>query len=138
MKFKRTYDYEITYAANREIRNVSADWEHPKGQNGKYLPLFSNDRLLLMENEFRYMIEADLEEGLYESEEEAMENYLKAYMPRFKKPTHFQAYETTTEGTPVSPVFDNIDSLLKYLAKNETLFAGKKATVKEWRKALEL
>lgn len=49
----------------------------------------------------------------------------------------FQLWETTTEGSPISPVFDNLKDLAKWCAKNTTIFADKKLTKREWLKILK-
>jgi hypothetical protein len=47
-----------------------------------------------------------------------------------------QAYETTTEGTPISPVFPDTPegrfALVTYCAVHETVFAACRATMGEW------
>lgn len=49
--------------------------------------------------------------------------------------TCFQFYESTTEGTPISPVFPTMDELCEWLAENETLWGGKYGTKEEWLEA---
>lgn len=48
--------------------------------------------------------------------------------------THIQLYETTSEGTPVSPIFkaDELDKLCEWAAQNATTFGSFKATKEEW------
>lgn len=45
----------------------------------------------------------------------------KAYMPDWDKSerTHYQMYENTTEGYPISPVFATKQELLEWLVKNK-------------------
>lgn len=49
----------------------------------------------------------------------------------------FQLWETTSEGSPVSPVFTTIDELCSWCADNATTFGSFKATADEWRKMLD-
>lgn len=44
----------------------------------------------------------------------------------------FQCWETTSEGSPISPVFASMEELCEWLAKNETIFAFRKADAAEW------
>ena len=49
----------------------------------------------------------------------------------------FQLWETTTDGSPMSPVFAVLDDLCVWCAGNLS-FAGKeRGTLEEWREALE-
>jgi len=49
----------------------------------------------------------------------------------------FQLWETTSEGSPVSPVFATLDELCEWAAENATTFARYKATKEEWKKMLD-
>lgn len=49
----------------------------------------------------------------------------------------FQLWETTTEGSPVSPVFDTIDELADWCAENITSYGKDKLSKKNWQKNLE-
>jgi len=44
----------------------------------------------------------------------------------------FQLWETTTEGSPASPVFSTLEELCEWCANNATTFASYKATKEEW------
>lgn len=47
--------------------------------------------------------------------------------------THFQMYETTSEGTPISPVFADVESLCRWLANSgASVFASMTASYEEW------
>jgi len=51
---------------------------------------------------------------------------------------HFQMYETTTEGTPISPVFAQAEKLAQWLADREvTVFGNWTATREQWLKIIE-
>ena len=49
----------------------------------------------------------------------------------------YQLWETTSEGSPVSPVFASFDELCEWCAENATTFANYKATKEEWAKMLD-
>ena len=57
------------------------------------------------------------------------------YMPDWPEVerTHYQMYETTTEGTPISPVMENPEVLARWLADNNaSAFANMGATYDQW------
>lgn len=45
----------------------------------------------------------------------------------------FQLWETTSEGSPESPVFETIDKLCEWCEKNATTFASSKTTKERWK-----
>jgi hypothetical protein len=49
----------------------------------------------------------------------------------------YQLWEETSEGSPISPVFDSFDALCDWAADNATTFGHFKATAAEWRKMLD-
>ena len=48
----------------------------------------------------------------------------------------FQLWETTSEGSPISPVFDSIDRLCDWAETNATTFGSFKTSAKEWKRML--
>ncbi len=57
------------------------------------------------------------------------------YMPLWSKEqqTHLQMYENTSEGTPISPVFDTPEALARWLTDNDaSFFANKTAAYDLW------
>ena len=48
----------------------------------------------------------------------------------------FQLWETTSEGSPISPVFETLDELCEWCEDNATTFGHLKASKKEWREML--
>ncbi|MHB1778053.1 MAG: hypothetical protein ACYCU7_19030 [Acidimicrobiales bacterium] len=58
---------------------------------------------------------------------------------KFEPPTGegYQLWETTSEGSPISPVFATLDDLCQWAAENATTFARCKATASEWRSMLD-
>ena len=138
----------------RELRKVPANWEHPKKDDGKYQPMFNRyygDEL----NEWFYghqQWENSTHKDLVE-QPELKEKYpfyamyhgnppdVEYYQTRKFKPeelTHIQLYESTTEGTPLSPVFkaDELEALCAWAAENATTFATCKTTKEEWFRML--
>jgi hypothetical protein len=49
----------------------------------------------------------------------------------------FQLWETTSEGSPVSPVFTTIEELCAWCADHATTFGRERATAEQWRKMLD-
>ena len=49
----------------------------------------------------------------------------------------YQLWETTTEGSPVSPVFETLDGLCGWCETNATTFGRSKATKEEWARMLQ-
>lgn len=50
----------------------------------------------------------------------------------------FQLWETTSEGSPISPVFSTIESLCDWCAENASTFAHFKVSAQEWMKMLTI
>lgn len=69
----------------------------------------------------------------------AYDSYLKKQMQFFEPPEGpgYQLWEDITEGSPVSPIFESMDGLVKWCAENEPIFANVKVTAEEWRQYLE-
>lgn len=44
----------------------------------------------------------------------------------------FQLWETTSEGSPQSPVFETAEALAEWCAENADVFAGQKAAREQW------
>lgn len=112
------------------------DWKHPKDERGEYIPLQRRD-LSYTEGE----IEEGLAEGWLKSRQEA-EDML---MPDFSNIPEDQmgicAYESVTEGTPISPVFPNTPTdrfeLAQYCSENATVFGYQKAPdIEAWCRIL--
>ena len=49
----------------------------------------------------------------------------------------FQLWETTSEGSPISPVFETLDLLCAWAEKNASTFAENKTTAAQWKKMLQ-
>ena len=120
----------------REIRRVPADWEHPRysendaphsNRVGDYRPLYDDDYESVAERWLsdlaiwsrgehpgqpcsygRYFWEYD---GTPDKESYRERKWAKA------EATHFQAYETVSEGTPVTPHFATKQELIDHLVE---------------------
>ena len=139
----------------RELRKVPANWEHPKNDDGRYHPMFNKFYGDSLKEWFKentkwekgthpdLVKNPELKEkypffAMYASNPPDVEYYqTKKYTP--EDLTHIQLYETTSEGTPKSPVFkaDEFEKLCEYAAENCTTFASFKATKEEWMEMLK-
>lgn len=135
----------------REVRRVPANWQHPKNEHGRYIPLHGES----VSEQQRKWDEgaAKWAEGLRDDWKggwRALDAYERAmsfaewygkrpepgdYMPDWPESerTHWQMYEDTTEGTPISPVMDSPESLARWLADNgASAFGSMTATYDQW------
>lgn len=110
----------------REVRMVPENWKHPKDGNGHYIP---------MHESFPYNAE-EVKEGL-------RDGWLKGKPPHYNidvmpqwprsQRTHYQMYEDTSEGTPISPVMETPEKLARWLADHKaSSFAGRSASYEQW------
>ncbi|KKM21704.1 hypothetical protein LCGC14_1632770 [marine sediment metagenome] len=131
----------------REVRLVPADWEHPRDEHGKYKPLFNDDYVTVA---WEWMHEAKLWSEQKHPEQDSKYNFYwewsdmppeeNLYRPAWIEDnrTHFQMYETTSEGTPISPVMETKEELAHWLADNNAnAFGGMTATYEEWLTTIE-
>ena len=103
----------------REVRKVPANWHHPvyqprEGKSG-LKPLYDGDDYQAKHDEFINRLNTN---GL----QDAVDYFGSApdendYMPRWtpEQRTHFMMYETTSEGTPISPAFATPEELARWL-----------------------
>jgi len=49
----------------------------------------------------------------------------------------FQLWETTSEGSPMSPVFESLNKLCEWAADNETIFGSSKISKDQWMSILD-
>lgn len=142
---------------SREIRLVPRGWEHPKDENGKFIPLFGYD----FDKEVAEWNEGSAKwaEGLRKSTScegwEPITDDIKSetysewagnkplkedYMPSFegKELTHMILYETTTEGTPNSPAFRSAEALAHWLTDNKkTVWANETCSYEKWLEIIQ-
>lgn len=130
----------------REVRRVPANWSHPKRPNGQYEPLFEGTDFT------RRQLEWDYQAALWEAREHEDQVYPQAadydfadwdvgrpraedYMPEWTEAekTHFQMYETTSEGTPISPIFPTPEELACWLSDTgASAFGGMTVSYESW------
>ena len=145
----------------REVRRVPADWRHPKDGNGRYIPLRKGDYAALAAQwdegqrkwDLGWIITHSVLAGgpawrprdehtrarTYE-EHAGPRPLADAYMPASPaaQRTHWQMYETTTAGTPLSPPCVSAADLAKWLADHHAdAGVGMTATEAEWLAMME-
>ncbi|WP_222165879.1 hypothetical protein [Edaphocola aurantiacus] len=118
----------------REIRKVPSNWEHPRDENGKFKPMFAES----YEQVLKKWIENNSlwSEGKHPSQAEFPKETrdckfyaewagdppnVEYYNPNNwskQEANCYQVYETTSEGTPVSPIFENTKSLERWLIQD--------------------
>lgn len=123
----------------REVRRVPPDWEHPDR------PLYDTwrkrrEELAQWERGFMpdYRGGWTKRTGLYANMR--AKAYFGSTNPRdfmpdwpIEKCTHYQMYETTTEGTPISPIMASPEELARWLANNKaSAFGGMTASYEGW------
>lgn len=129
----------------REVRMVPANWSHPKNERGNYQPMHNLDYESALAE---YNAEKEKwESGIfpdYADEEDRKLSYEEwdgsppnpdYYMPPFRveQRTHYMMYETTTEGTPISPAFATPQELARWLVENNaSAFGDMTATYEQW------
>ena len=108
----------------REVHRVPANWEHPR-DDGYYRPLYDqtfDDAMQEWLDEFeRFKVDPGREGAA------TFANFCEwhnkppdpdYYHPIFdSEPTHYQIYETVSEGTPISPVFISLDQMITWLIR---------------------
>lgn len=135
----------------RQVRMVPANWKHPKDGNDKYIPLYDGDcatEQAAWDAGLALWVkgERDYYSGGTGPHEERPDIYgWKAwaggrpndedYMPMWPREqrTHLMMYETTSEGTPISPAFATPEGLARWLADNNASSFGRMgATYEQW------
>ena len=112
----------------REIRRVPPNWQHPKDDNGDYIPLYDYD---YETKASEWLNNLHLWEAGNHPKQQRVEKFAKFYWewetppdedtcrPKFDaEPTWYQMYETVSEGTPVTPPFATPEELVDYLVSN--------------------
>jgi hypothetical protein len=125
----------------RKIRKVPANWNHPKDKNGEHIPLFDgyserfSDWKIAKEKwsqGFRLQYNGDLEpigeaySGMSFEEYDGPCPKKEDYMPDWpnNERTHFCMYEDTSEGTPISPIFETAEELARWLTDSKASYFG--------------
>jgi len=141
----------------REVRMVPENWEHPKQENGNYHAMYEMNyekefnKWLELKKNFDNGYEEDWETKKLKSIDTKYKNMhfedyydtapdSRDYMPTWKEEekTHFMMYETTSEGTPISPAFRTPKELATWLFDNDaSSFGQTKATYEQWLNMIE-
>jgi len=133
---------------SREVRKVPASWQHPKDgfyPNGqvRYVPLhdgfmrraakWDEEAAKWAKGEFPAYADDESKAGTYESWDGSRPDPAE-YMPDWPESerTHFMMYETTSEGTPVSPAFATQEELAQWMTDNGSTFGGSNASYDQW------
>lgn len=141
---------------SREIRMVPANWKHPKRDDGNYIALFdSNDNFDKEDKEWSFGYE-QWQKGLYQDWTDGDYKWVKIpdefkdqrftdyngsrpspddSMPSWpeEERTHLVMYESTSEGTPLSPAFETPEELAKWLADTgASSFGSNTASYDQW------
>lgn len=138
----------------REVRRVPANWQHPKNEKDTYIPLlgrsFASDDAEWSEEYAewqrgmrrnykadgpKYVARTGDELGMRFTEWHGRRPNPDDYMPDWPEAerTHWQMYEDTSEGTPISPVMDSPEALARWLADSgASAFAEMTATYEQW------
>lgn len=130
----------------REVRRVPAGWQHPMDeQSGRLQPMFDRPyREAVAEWKEGYAAWERGERDSYCDEASAKLEFWewsgdppdrKYYRPDWTdaERTHLQMYETTSEGTPISPVMETPEELARWLADNgASSFGSNTATYEQW------
>lgn len=128
----------------REIRRVPATWQHPKDENGKYQPMhdrsfsaafaeYERERAAWERGEFPdYASEESKRLTFVEWEGEPPDPAY--YVPEWpaEERTHWQMYENTSEGTPISPVFATPEECARWCADHGASAFGDDTASYEW------
>ena len=137
----------------REVRRVPANWQHPTDNKGRHHPLFDGS---YAEHAREWDGEAaHWERGMvrdydtggwkpkppsaiglrsfveWHGERPVPEDYMPDW-PESER-THWQMYETCTEGTPISPAMESPEALARWLADNgASAFGSSTASYDAW------
>jgi hypothetical protein len=131
----------------REVRRVPKNWKHPSNK-GRYIPLLegfaeSLKRWETGKEKWDQGFVDDYHGGWkpYDTTDMTFDEWdgrkpeKEDYMPDFpdEEKTHYQMYETCSEGTPISPVMESPEELAKWLADNgASAFGDMSATYEDW------
>ena len=117
---------------SREVRRVPMDWQHPMEWRRQWDPNRASVRMMLVP---RPLYGRDMLRYFDETEDERPAE--SDVMPDFSgidpDLLGYCMYETTSEGTPISPVMASPESLARWLADNEaSAFGGMPASYEQW------
>ncbi len=117
----------------REIRRVPPNWEHPRGERGRFTPLMDSPFDTAMDEWNTARAEWNAPGNAERAEQEKTAGHPVPFEewhggppdPETHRPawpegsaTAYQVYETVSEGTPVSPVFATREALVEWLVND--------------------
>ena len=117
---------------SREIRKVPKGWEHPKNEEGRYIPLYGESFATAFNEWYdglqRWLngTSEDYDDRFYTRDARGYTEYAgqSPDPERYRlqdwteeEANCFQIYQTVSEGTPVSPVFESLEEMEKWLIK---------------------
>lgn len=135
----------------REVRRVPPNWKHPsrlnygsRGIEQRYIPLYPWPYLVAREDwltqldkwrsgTHKYQVEWGCSGDAWDHI--GMPPRREEHMPDWPRQvcTHYQMYENTSEGTPISPVMETPEELARWLADNGvSSFVDMTATYEQW------
>ncbi len=116
----------------REIRKVPKNWEHPKDESGNYQSMYDEcfeDAVNEWEAGKREWLAGESEDQKKYNQQPTITDYID-WVGSYPDPKYyrkekwteeeaccFQMYQTVSEGTPVSPVFESLKGLEDWLVK---------------------
>jgi len=112
----------------REARRVPPTWTHPKNEDGHKRPLYCAE-----------WFDGDVQDWIENPDDWPKKPVPEDYMPKWPEgeATHWQMYETCTEGTPISPVCQTPELLAKWLVENKaSTFANFTADYETWMRII--
>jgi hypothetical protein len=118
---------------SREIIMVPENWEHPKNLDGRYKPLSPFSYYESVKEDFiRKFIESGLQEAIdYCGNAPDINDYMPDWTSEEK--THYMMYETTSEGTPISPAFKTPEEVAMWCFENKvSAFGSQTASYEAW------
>jgi hypothetical protein len=125
--------YTPSFAANREVRPIPGGWQHPRDVQGRFRPLLPADERPPTAREARRRWFAETGAVLLKDEDELFMPVVEGLSPAA---TEIAAYETTSEGTPISPPFANTPegrlAVANWCAVHCTTFGDNRADAETW------
>lgn len=120
----------------REIRKVPHDWQHPRDGKDNPIPQFDKTWIRGIWEHLRY------DTAWYFKHPKHIREWFEGfpslssrpyYRRAFFRPTHYQVYETVSEGTPTSPVFSSKEKIVDWLiSKGHSRDAAENFVKAEW------
>jgi len=121
----------LEFVSNKEVRVIPKGWKHLRDERGRHRPLLSAEQWpSTAEEQRQWMIENEADEP------PNPEHFMPSVRGLPAEATEIVAYETTSEGTPISPAFPNTPQgrldLVNYCAEHCTTFAQHTAGAEAW------